>query len=99
MSNWLTATENGVRLLVRVQPKAGHNRVVGLQGDALKVRLTAPPVENAANKALLTLLAKTFGVPKKAVQLTKGGHGRLKQVVVEGVSVAEVRRQLGNIIE
>ncbi len=98
MENWLTETATGVRLQIRVQPRASKNEITGLQGNALKVRLTAPPVENAANKALLAFLAKTFGVPKRAVRLIGGKHGRSKRVLIEGISGADVRRWLGNTI-
>ncbi len=67
---------------IRVQPRASRNRVVGLYGDALKVTLTAPPVDNAANKACTAFLAELLGLAKSAVTIVAGHTGRSKQVLV-----------------
>jgi hypothetical protein len=81
----------GVRFSVHVQPRASRSEVAGLHGDALKVRLTAPPVEGAANDELVALLAKQLGVARSAVQLVRGARGRRKIVQVHGVTVEVVR--------
>ena len=83
------------RLAVRVQPRASGNAVVGWENEALKVRLTAPPVEGKANKALLSFLAERLGVSKSAVSLVSGQGGRQKVVEIAGLDEAEVRRRLG----
>ena len=80
-----------VRLTVRVQPRARANEIVGRHGDALKVRLTAPPVDGAANEALVELLAKAFGIPRRAVTIVSGASSRTKIVELEGVSGERVR--------
>ena len=77
-------TASGVRLSVRVQPRASADEIVGVHGDALKVRLTAPPVDGAANKALVELLAGTFGIPVRAVTIVAGESSRTKVVELEG---------------
>jgi hypothetical protein len=81
-----------VRLSVRVQPRASANEIVGLHGDALKVRLTAPPVEGAANRALVELLASTFGIPVRAVTIVAGASSRTKVVELDGVTEERVSR-------
>lgn len=81
-----------MRLSVRVQPRASGNEIVGLYGDALKVRLTAPPVEGAANKALVKLLAGTFGIPVRAVTIVSGASSRTKVVELDGVTEERVNR-------
>jgi uncharacterized protein (TIGR00251 family) len=58
-------------------------------GDAYRVKLTAPPVEGEANKALIGILAKKMGVPKKSVQIVSGGRSRVKTISVEGLSIKE----------
>ena len=67
---------------IRVQPRASRNKVAGLYDGALKVTLTAPPVDNAANKACAAFLADLLGVPKSAVTVVAGRTGRSKQVLV-----------------
>jgi len=65
-----------------VQPGAKRSEVAGLHGEALKLRLTAPPVESRANEALVEFLANTLGVPKSSVRIVKGGSARRKTVLV-----------------
>ncbi len=80
---------------VRAQPRASRSEIVGLHGDALKVRLAAPPVEGAANLELEKVLAKALGVPRSAVQVVRGASGRNKLVRVTGLGPDEVRRRMG----
>lgn len=95
MCSYLHETEDGVILRVRVQPRASRDEVVGVHGDALKVRITAPPVEGAANTHLLTVLAKRLGVPRGRLELRTGSTSRLKSIAIQGISAAEVRLRLG----
>ena len=74
-----------------MQPRARTNEIVGRHGDALKVRLTAPPVDGAANEALVELLAATFGIPRRAVTIVTGASSRTKVVELDGVSEDRVR--------
>jgi uncharacterized protein (TIGR00251 family) len=91
----VSATESGVRLRLRVQPRASRDEVAGVSGDAIRVRLTAPPVEGAANEALVRFLSAKLGVPRGAVVLCSGRTGRSKVVEVSGVSPGEASRRLG----
>ncbi len=81
----------GVTLAVRVTPRARKNEIVGITGEALKVKLAAPPVEGAANAALCAFLAEQLGVRKSAVTLVAGQTSRHKVVRVEGVTADEVQ--------
>lgn len=85
-------TALGVRFKVRVQPRASDAGVAGVHGDALKVRVTAPPVDGAANDMLVRILATAFGVPARAVTIVSGANARIKLVEVAGVTEADVRR-------
>lgn len=71
---------DGADLIVRVlvQPRASREEFAGLHGDAVKIRLTAPPVDGKANAALIAFLAEAFGVPKRQVTLMQGETGRAK---------------------
>ncbi len=95
MATWLSEDEKGVRVRVRVIPRAKKDRVDGLHGDAVKIRVTAPPVEGAANDALVKFLAKALGVPRRDVSIVQGAHSRNKVISIVGVSKEEVRRALG----
>ena len=87
--------DGGCRLRLWVQPRAARNEVVGIQGDAVKVRLTAPPVEGKANLALVRFLAEQLGVSRNAVELTAGAGNRRKTVRVTGLTPAQARERLG----
>ena len=80
----IEATASGVRIRLRVQPRAARTEVVGAHGDAFRVRLTAPPVDGAANEALLRFLAEQLGVARSTVRLVAGETARTKVVSVEG---------------
>lgn len=82
-------------LAVRVIPRARRTEIAGRRGDALLIRLAAPPVDGAANEALLAFLADRLGVPRRRVALRRGAATRDKVVDVEGMSEAEVIRRLG----
>lgn len=95
MSNWLKVDKNGVHLRVRVIPRARKNKVDGLHGNAVKIRLTAPPVEGAANDALVKFLATLLRVPRRNVQIVQGERSRDKVVYLDGVTPSQVRQALG----
>ena len=84
---------------MRVQPRAGRNRITGRYGAAMKVQLTAPPVDGAANLALAELLAEALGVSKHAVRLIAGAHSRDKIVEVETTDQAEMEKKLESLVE
>jgi uncharacterized protein (TIGR00251 family) len=80
-----------IRVHVHVQPRASRSEVVGTHGAALKVRLLAPPVDGAANDALVTLLAKELGVSRRDVRIVQGATSRAKVVEIEGTTADAVR--------
>ena len=80
---------------VRVTPRARRNALT-LEGETLRAWLTAPPVDGAANAALVALLAERLGIPKRAVTLLRGETAREKVVAIEGVSVETLRQRLAS---
>jgi len=86
----ITEKEELVSFAVRVQPRARRDEIVGEHQDALKIRLTAPPVDDRANEALRKLLASNLKVPIAAVRIAAGEHSRMKRVEIAGVSAAMV---------
>jgi uncharacterized protein (TIGR00251 family) len=82
---------NGVvTFAVRVAPRASRKAIEGEHGDALKVRLTAPPVDDRANEALRELLAEALNVPVSAVKIVSGAKSRMKRVAIAGVTQDQV---------
>ena len=81
---------HGVRFHVRVQPRAPRNEITGALGGALKVRLQAPPVDGAANEALVAFLADALGVSKRGVRIVAGSSSRSKLVEVDGIAMIAV---------
>lgn len=94
----IETTPTGVNIRIYVTPRASANKIVGIHNGALKVALTAPPVEGAANKALVEFLAKTLGVPKSAVSLISGVISRHKTVYVTGIEAETAMRKLAAIV-
>jgi uncharacterized protein (TIGR00251 family) len=87
--------ENGsVYFKVRVMPRASREGVVGLYEDALKIRLTAAPVDGKANEACRAFLAKTLSVPRAQVEIFSGHTSRNKVIKVSGVSAEEILKTL-----
>lgn len=83
-----------VVLLIHVQPRASRTEVVGMHGDAIKIRLRAPPVEGAANDELIRFLAECLGVPRRNVRIAAGDTGRRKRVEIVGAGPDAARRLL-----
>ena len=79
---------------VHLQPRASRDEVAGLHGDAVKIRLTSPPLENRANRHLIDFLAKILDLPKSNLAIVSGHHSRSKTVAVTGVSEAELEYRL-----
>jgi uncharacterized protein (TIGR00251 family) len=90
----LRDTGGGITLRVRVQPRASRDALGGERDGALVVRLTAPPVEGAANEALARFLGKTLGVAPSAVRVVTGASSRNKVVSVFGLDASCARERL-----
>lgn len=83
------------RIKLRVIPRAKKNQIAGRRGDAVLVRLQAPPVEGAANKALKKFLAKQLGVRAGGIRIVAGERSRDKVIEIEGMSDEEAKTALG----
>jgi len=86
---------DSVTLSVRIQPRASKNEVVRLENGGLKIRLTAPPVDGAANEALVKFLADRFSVARSQVEIVSGHTSRDKIVRVSGANSADAEGLLG----
>jgi uncharacterized protein len=95
VSDWsITETQGGVTFNVRVVPRSSRNQIVGVEGEALKIKLTAPPVEGAANAALIEFIAEWLGVRRSAVSIVSGDKARNKLVRVNGVTREQVLKKM-----
>ena len=90
----IQAVADGVIIDVRVVPRSGRSNVAGTRDGALLVRLTAPPVEGAANAELIAVIADALGIPKRNVTIVAGEHARRKRIKVAGVTEEEARTRL-----
>lgn len=95
MPAWHTiSTNDGVTLACHVQPGARRSEVVGFHGDALKIKIAAPPVDGAANEELARFVAEKLGVRGSAVSLLKGATSRQKVLLIKGVTLEAVAAML-----
>jgi len=93
-----TDTDGGIILTLYIQPRASKNEVCGIQGNALKIRLTSPPVDGAANKCCCDFMVELFKVPRSGVQILSGKASRHKRVRICGKDPAELRLALEGLI-
>ena len=87
-------TPAGAAFTVKIHPRARRNAIVGEMGDALKISLTAPPVEGKANDACIAFLAELLDVPRSSITIAAGETSRNKVIRVAGLPAAEVERRL-----
>lgn len=87
MPGWYRRNVDVITLTLHVQPAAKRSGIAGLHGDALKIRLAAPPIEGRANEALLKFVAALFDVPLRQVELKQGGQSRHKVVAITGSNI------------
>jgi hypothetical protein len=87
---FLTVQPDGVSLAIKLQPRASADEIGLTLGAELRIKVTAPPVDAAANEALIRLLAKTLGCPRGAVQIVRGQTSRHKLVKLHGIPVESV---------
>ena len=88
--------EAPVTLSIRIQPRASKNEIVAMAGGGLKIRLTAPPVDGAANEALVKFLSAALSIPRSNIEIISGHTSREKIVRIGGLCDAEARRLLNN---
>lgn len=87
-------TDKGVEIRVFVLPRSSQSKIVGIHDGALKIKITRPPVDGAANAECCRVIAKHLGIPKSQVQLIRGAASRSKILLVNGISESEMRGKL-----
>ena len=95
LPNYIRETDQGVTLAIRVQPRASRDEIIADRGgQQLKVRITAAPVDSAANKVLIKFIAKSLGVPPRTVSLIRGDKNRSKVLLIVDTNAASVLANL-----
>lgn len=94
MSRKPTGVKVCAHIKIKVLPRSSTNQIIGQEGDLFKVKLTSPPVEGKANKALIELLAKRLGIGKGKIEIISGKNSRLKTVRISGLSMEEITQVL-----
>ena len=95
---FVSRSKNGAVIDVLVQPRAARDTVQGIHGDALKLKVTAPPVDDRANRAVENLLAGVLELPRSEIAVVGGHSSRRKRIVVRGVSAEEVSERLNRAL-
>jgi hypothetical protein len=90
--------KDNIAFKVYVQPRSSKTGIAGMHGSAIKVFVTAPPVENKANTAVIHVIADLFNVPKKSVSIKSGMQGRHKTVLVNNLTLQEAQETLARIL-
>jgi len=89
-------TATGATFVVKVHPRAKKNAITGVVGDAIKVALTAPPIDGRANDACIDFFAKLLNVPRSSISIAAGQTGRRKVIRVAGLSAQELGKRLNS---
>ena len=95
--DWLTPTRDGALIRIHLVPRASSSSVEGTHGDALTVRLDAPPVDGKANRALVEFVAERLEIPRSAVVLVRGETSRAKTLQVTGLAAETIRSRLAPV--
>ena len=97
---WLSIRKDGtIGMHIYVQPKASKSAFVGLHDGCLKLAISSPPVDNKANKAVISFLADFFQVPTKDIRLCSGEKSRRKLFSIDGITIAELRRRIAPLLQ
>ncbi len=99
MPDWLQPAADGVVVSLHVQPRASRNEIVGERGGLLKVRLTSPPVEGAANRLCCEYIAKLCHLPKRDVTVHSGEKSRQKRLLIRGLDPGRVESALAAVMK
>jgi len=95
----MSASNGSVILKVRLTPRGGANAITRLESEVLHVRTAAPPIDGAANRALIDLLSKSLGIPKSRLWIIKGETSRNKTLQIEGLSPTDLAARLNAVFE
>jgi uncharacterized protein (TIGR00251 family) len=90
----IRSTRAGVEIDVRVVPRAKKTAIDGVRDNAILIRVAAPPVDDAANDALIGFLSETLRLPRRSIHIVSGDRGRAKRISIDGIQVSTLKAQL-----
>jgi len=93
----INETKEGIVFNVRVIPRSSKSAIVGIQGDALKLRITAPPVEGKANEECIRFLSGLFGVARKQIVITGGASSKNKRIAIMGIAKSDIESVISSL--
>jgi uncharacterized protein (TIGR00251 family) len=93
--SWIIDSKGGAIIQVHASPRASKNQIQGLHGEALKIRLQAPPVDGKANETLIEFLAEMLGIPQRQITILAGQTSRQKRLGLQGITAEQVEIRLG----
>jgi len=91
---WINPCKNGIRLSAIIQPRSSNNKITGIYNNALKIHLTSPPVDGAANKACIRFFSKMLGISPSEISIVQGFNSRNKTIEVIGLTEKQFREIL-----
>jgi len=91
---WINPCKNGIRLSAIIQPRSSNNKITGIYNNALKIHLTSPPVDGAANKACIRFFSKILGISPSEISIIQGFNSRSKTIEVIGLTEKQFREIL-----
>jgi len=94
-AGFIKESADGILLSIKLQPRSSANQIVGQHGELLKIKITAPPVDSAANEALVAFLAKRLDVPKGNIELVRGQTSRQKTILIRLMTAPQIIGKLG----
>jgi len=97
--SWIRELSEGLLISINVQPRSSKTEIIGMHENSLKIKLTSPPVEGAANSLLIRFIAKELGISKSRIDLKSGEKSRKKKLIIKGCSKEEVIQKLTANIE
>ena len=95
----ITATRTGAEIDVRVIPRAKKTAIDGVRDGAILIRVAAPPVDDAANDAVVEFLSETLRLPRRSIRIVSGARGRSKRISIDGIQVSTLKAQLSIKLE
>lgn len=92
--NCIKKTDNGIFLMIRLTPNSSKDEFIGYCDEYIKIKVSAPPNENKANKKLLSFLSETFKLSKSSVELVSGDKSRLKKILLKNIDEENVKQKI-----
>ncbi len=95
--NWLEETDNGIIIKLHIIPNAKKNEIIGKYNNLLKIKISSPPVDGAANKEIKRFLSKTFNISKSKIEILKGEKSKDKKIFIKDIKKTDIEKIVGGL--